>query len=93
MEISNKTIQNAMRITGAIVLILAVALVAYLAWLTVNVGMDLFLFMAFGVGIITMLGGGAMIYLSSRIVFEEVEKEEPRFIYTREPYMIARRCS
>jgi len=53
---------------------------------TRNYGIDL-------LRIITMLGGGAMIYLSSRIVFEEVEKEEPRFIYTREPYMLARRCS
>ena len=93
MEISNKTIQNIMRILGSIILVLSVALVAYLAWITGNVGLDLFLFMAFGVGIITMLGGTAMIYLSSRIIFEEIEEKETKFIYTREQYMFARRCS
>ena len=93
MEISNKTIQNTMRITGAIVLILAVALVAYLAWITGNVGLDMFLIMAFSVGMITMIGGVAMIYLSYRVIFEEREEAEPKFVYTREPYMLARRCS
>lgn len=93
MNISDKTIQKAMRIVGTVILVLSVALMVYLAWITGNVGLDMFLFMSFGVGVITMIGGATMIYLSYRVIFEEREKAEPEYIYTREPYMLARRCS
>ena len=93
MNISNKTIQNTMRLLGSIVLVLAVALVAFLAWITGTVGIDLFLLMAFGVGLITMVGGVAMIYFSYGMIVEEKEETRPEFIYTRDAFMLARKCS
>ena len=93
MNISDKTLRNTMRLVGSIVLVAAVALMIYLAWITGNVGLDMFLIMAFGIGLITMIGGSAMIYLSCRVIFEEIEEAEPEYIYPREPYTFARKCS
>lgn len=93
MNISNRTIQRTMRIFGYIILVLAVALTAYLAWITGNVGLDMFLFMAFGVGILSIVVATAMIYLSFNMTIEQKEEIETEYIYRRKQYVLARKCS
>ena len=93
MNISDKTLRYTMRLVGSVVLVAAVALIVYLTWITGNVGLDMFLIMALGIGMITMAGGIIMIYLSHRIIFGKIEEAEPEYIYLRESYMLARRCS
>lgn len=91
MKISGKTVIYMMRIVGSVIILAALALIGYLAWITSNVGLDGFLIFGFGVGIISLAVAGLMIYFSFRIMFEEdiekeieaVEKKEKKHIHFR----------
>jgi len=89
MKISGKTVIYTMRIVGSVITLATFALIGYLAWITSNVGLDGFLISGFGVGIISLIIAGLMIYFSFRIIFEEdieenretVEKKEKKHIH------------
>lgn len=89
MKISSKTVIYTMRIVGSIITLAALGLIGYLAWITSNVGLDGFLISGFGVGLISLIIAGLMIYFSFRILFEEdieesretVEKKEKKHIH------------
>lgn len=91
MKISGKMVIYMMRIVGSVIILAALALIGYLAWITSNVGLDGFLISGFGVGIISLAVAGLMIYFSFRIMFEEdiekeieaVEKKEKKYIHFR----------
>lgn len=89
MKISSKTVLYTMRIVGSVIIIAAIGLIGYLAWITSHVGIDGFLISGFGVGVISLAVAVAMIYFSFRILFEEdiegkresVEKKEKKHIH------------
>ena len=91
MKISSKTVLYTMRIVGSIVIVAAMGLIGYLAWITSRVGLDGFLISGLGLGAICTAVGGAMIYFSFRIAFEEdveeereeIEKKEKKHIHFR----------
>ena len=89
MKISSKTVIYTMRIVGSIIILAALGLIAYLTWITSNVGVDSFLISGFAVGIVSSISASVMIFYSFRITFEEdiekdrkvVEKREKRLIH------------
>ena len=91
MKISGKMVIYTMRIIGSVIILAALGLIGYLAWITSNVGLDGFLISGVGVGLISLAAAGSMIYFSFRIMFEEnveetieaVEKKEKKHIHFR----------
>jgi hypothetical protein len=63
----------------------SVALMAFLAWIAGSMGIDGFLIMSFGVGILALIGGGAMVVMTLR---DDVEEEA----FEREYVCIDGRC-
>ena len=88
MKISSKTVLYTMRIVGSTIIMAALGLMGYLAWITSRVGLDGFLVSGLSLGVICSVVGGAMIYFSFRIAFEddiemnreEMEKREKKHI-------------
>lgn len=92
-KICSNTVIYTMRIVGSIIMLSAIGLVAYMAWITSHVGLDVFLIAAFGVGIVSIIVAALLIYFSFRIVFEEsneIKSEEVN--RKRKEYIISRKC-
>lgn len=90
MKISSKTVVYMMRIVGGIIIMAALGLIGYLAWITRQVGVDRFLISGFAVGAVSLIIASVMIYFSFWIMFEEdmevVEKKDKE-------HMLFRKCS
>ena len=93
MKISSKTVLYTMRIVGSIVIVAALGLIAYLTWITSRVGLDGFLVSGLGLGVICSAVGGAMIYFSFRIAFEEnIEDEREKIEKKEKKHISFRKC-
>lgn len=91
MKISSNTVLYTMRIVGSIIIMAALGLMGYLAWIISKVGIDVFLISGFLVGVISLAVAIGMIYFSFRITFveesaldrETVENKEKQHIHFR----------
>ena len=91
MKISSNTVLYTMRIVGSIIIMAALGLIGYLAWIASKVGFDGFLISGFLVGVISLAVAIGMIYFSFRITFveesaldrETVENKEKQHIHFR----------
>lgn len=92
MKISSKTVLFTMRIVGSMVMVATLGLIAYLSWLTIHVGLDGLLISGLGVGVICLVVGGAMIYSSFRIAFEEDVEDEREEKKKEKKHMHFRKC-
>ena len=71
----------------------ALALIAYLAWITSHVGLDGFLTGAFVIGIVSIVAAVSMIYFSFRIMFEEETPIDTQVIHRNEKRRIlSKKC-
>jgi len=94
MKISGKTILYTMRIVGGIIMLAAIGLICYLAWITSHVGLDGFLVAGFGIGAISVTVASVMIYLSFRILFEEdIEEDREEIESKQKRHIHFRKCS
>lgn len=92
-KISSKTILYTMRIVGSVIMVSAIALIAYLAWITNRAGIDGFLACAFGIGIVSIIAATLMIYFSFRIAFEEETAIETEVVHRKEKdHVFSRKC-
>lgn len=72
----------------------ALALIAYLAWITSNVGLDGFLAGAFIIGIVSIAAAVSMIYFSFRITFEEETPLDMKLIHRKgKEHILSKKCS
>lgn len=92
-KISGNTIIYMMRIVGGIIMLAALGLITYLAWITSHVGLDGFLISGFGIGVISIVVASLMIYFSYRIAFEEEKEIESEVIHRKErASTLSRKC-
>ena len=92
-KISSNTVLYTMRIVGGIIMLAALALIVYLAWITSHVGLDGFLIGAFAIGIVSIVAAVSMIYFSFRIVFEEETSIETEIVRRKEKdHVFSRKC-
>lgn len=83
-----------MRIVGGIIMLAALALIAYLAWITSQVGLDGFLIGAFVIGIVSIAAAVSMLYFSFRITFEEETPMDMKVIHRKEKeHILSKKCS
>lgn len=83
-----------MRIVGGIIMMAALALIAYLAWITSHVGLDGFLIGAFIIGIVSIAVAVSMIYFSFRITFEGETPMDMKVIHRKEKeHILSKKCS
>lgn len=80
-----------MRAMGSTILLAAIGLIAYLAWITSHVGVDGFLMAGFGVAIISVIVAIAMMFFSFRIAFEEEVSRKTENIRKKE-HLLSRKC-
>lgn len=93
-KISGNTVLYTMRIVGGIIMMAALALIAYLAWITSHVGLDGFLIGAFIIGIVSIAVAVSMIYFSFRITFEEETPMDMKVIHRKEKeHILSKKCS
>ena len=93
-KISSNTVLYTMRIVGVIIMLAALALIAYLAWITSQVGLDGFLIGAFVIGIVSIVAAVSMIYFSFRITFEEETSMDMKVIHRKEKeHILSKKCS
>ena len=93
-KISSNTVLYTMRIVGVINMLAALALIAYLAWITSQVGLDGFLIGAFVIGIVSIVAAVSMIYFSFRIAFEEETPMDLKVIHRKEKeHILSKKCS
>lgn len=93
-KISSNTVLYTMRIVGGIIMLAALALIAYLAWITSQVGLDGFLIGAFVIGIVSVAAAVSMIYFSFRISFEEETPMDMKVIHRKEKeHILSKKCS
>ena len=93
-KISGNTVLYTMRIMGVIIMLAALALIAYLAWITSQVGLDGFLIGAFVIGIVSIVAAVSMIYFSFRITFEEETPMDMKVIHRKEKeHILSKKCS
>ena len=93
-KISNNTVLYTMRIVGGIIMLAALALIVYLAWITSRVGLDGFLIGAFTIGIVSIVADVSMIYFSFRITFEEETPMDMKVIHRKEKeHILSKKCS
>ena len=93
-KISSNTVLYTMRIVGGIIMLAALALIAYLAWITSQVGLDGFLIGAFVIGIVSIVAAVSMIYFSFQITFEEETPMDMKVIHRKEKERIlSKKCS
>ena len=93
-KISSNTVLYTMRIVGVIIMLAALALIAYLAWITSQVGLDGFLISAFIIGIVSIVAAVSMIYFSFRITFEEETPMDMKVIHRKEKeHILSKKCS
>jgi len=72
----------------------ALALIAYLVWITSQVGLDGFLISAFIIGIVSIVAAVSMIYFSFRITFEEETPMDMKVIRRKEKeHILSKKCS
>lgn len=82
-----------MRIVGGIIMLAAIALIAYLAWITSQVGLDGLLVGAFIIGMVSVVAAVLMIYFSFRITFEEETPIETKVVRRKEKdHVFSRKC-
>lgn len=75
-------------------MLVALALIAYLAWITRHVGLDGFLIGAFVIGIVSIVAAVSMIYFSFRITFEEETPMDTKVIHRKEKEdILSKKCS
>jgi len=83
-----------MRIVGGTIMLAALALIAYLVWITSQVGLDGFLISAFIIGIVSIVAAVSMIYFSFRITFEEETPMDMKVIRRKEKeHILSKKCS
>ena len=93
MKISSNTVLYTMRIVGSIIIMAALGLMGYLAWIASKVGFDGFLISGFLVGAISLAVAIGMIYFSFRITFVEESALDRETIENKEKIHIHfRRC-
>jgi len=93
-KISSNTVLYTMRIVGVIIMLAALALIAYLAWITSQVGLDGFLIGAFVIGIVSIAAAVSMLYFSFRITFEEETPMDMKVIHRKEKeHILSKKCS
>ena len=93
MKISSNTVLYTMRIVGSIIIMAALGLIGYLAWIASKVGFDGFLISGFLVGVISLAVAIGMIYFSFRITFVEESALDRETIENKEKIHIHfRRC-
>lgn len=68
-KISSNTVLYTMRIVGGIIILAALALIAYLGWVTRHVGLDGFLIGAFVIGIVSVVAAVSMIFFLFQTYF------------------------
>ena len=90
-KISGNTIIYMMRIVGCIIMMAALGLIAYLAWITSHVGIDGFLVGSFGIGFESIIVALDMIYFSFKIAFEEEIPRKTENIRKTES-LISKKC-
>lgn len=82
-----------MRIVGGVIMLAALALIAYLAWITSHVGLDGFLIGAFVIGIVSIVAAVSMVYFSFRITFEEETPIGTKVVHRKEKdHVLSRKC-
>lgn len=91
-KISGKTVIYTMRIVGSLIMLAAIGLIVYLAWITSHVGIDTFLIGGFSVGLISVIVASLMIYFSFRITFEEEQEVETEIVQKKKEHIITRKC-
>jgi len=93
-KISSNTVLYTMRIVGGTIMLAALALIAYLVWITSQVGLDGFLISAFIIGIVSIVAAVSMIYFSFRITFEEETPMDMKVIRRKEKeHILSKKCS
>ena len=93
MKISSNTVLYTMRIVGSIIIMAALGLMGYLAWITSKVGFDGFLISGFLVGVISLAVAIGMIYFSFRITFVEESALDRETVENKEKHHIHfKRC-
>ena len=82
-----------MRIVGGIIMLAALGLITYLAWITSHVGLDGIFISGFGIGVISIIVASLMLYFSFRIAFEEEKDIDSEVIYRKErASILSRKC-
>ena len=93
-KISSKTVLHTMRIVGSIIIVAALGLIAYLAWITSRLGLDGFLISGLGIGVISLIVGSAMIYFSFKIDFaEDIAEERESMVKKEKRHIHFKKCS